>query len=52
MLACEHNSFQIIKFAVPGESNVVTSVDKGILELKTAVGNMFAQIETIQHRID
>lgn len=35
-----------------GESREVTAVDRGILELKSAVENLLAQIDNVQHKLD
>lgn len=43
---------QVIKFVDAGQSREVTAVDRGILELKSAVENLHAQIDNVQHKID
>ncbi|KDQ33453.1 hypothetical protein PLEOSDRAFT_21087 [Pleurotus ostreatus PC15] len=46
---------EVIKFispSAPTEERTITVVDRGILELKTAVENMHKQIESIQRRMN
>ena len=35
-----------------GQSAEITAVDRGILELKSAVENLLAQVDNIQWKID
>ncbi|KAH7913753.1 Snf7-domain-containing protein [Hygrophoropsis aurantiaca] len=42
----------VIKFASVEENKAVTVVDRGILELKTAVGNLREQVDNVQRKID
>lgn len=46
-----HNS-QIIKFVDGARNAEITAVDRGILELKSAVQNLHAQVEDIQRKVD
>ena len=51
----ELTSQKVIKFVdrdAPPEARQITAVDRGILELKSAVENMHAQVNGIQHKID
>ncbi|KAF9527003.1 Snf7-domain-containing protein [Crepidotus variabilis] len=46
---------EIIKFvesAASAEERTITAVDRGILELKTAIRNLDAQIESLQSKVD
>ncbi|KAL4067921.1 Snf7-domain-containing protein [Scleroderma citrinum] len=43
---------QVIKFIAAGREEQVTTVDYGILELKTAVNNLQAQVDRVQNKID
>lgn len=44
----------MIKFLVNDKSPLheINAVDRGILELKSAVDNLHAQVEGLQHKID
>lgn len=44
----------MIKFIVADKSPLheINAVDRGILELKSAVDNLHAQVEGLQHKID
>ncbi|KAG1754636.1 Snf7-domain-containing protein [Suillus lakei] len=42
----------VIKFVTASHDREVTAVDRGILELKTAVGNLREQVDNIQNKID
>ncbi|KAI6045729.1 Snf7-domain-containing protein [Pisolithus marmoratus] len=42
----------VIKFMAGDREKEVTVIDRGILELKTAVGNLQGQVNTIQGKID
>lgn len=44
---------QVIKFvADANDLSEITAVDHGILELKTALGNLHAQVESLQGKIE
>ncbi|KIM87189.1 hypothetical protein PILCRDRAFT_815664 [Piloderma croceum F 1598] len=43
---------EVIKFVDEGQIAEITAVDRGILELKTAVENLHAQVDSIQRKID
>lgn len=43
---------EVIKFINSGQAVEITAVDRGILELKTAVQSLEAQIDSIQRKID
>jgi len=43
---------EVIKFVDGGQSAEITAVDRGILELKSAVDNLHAQVDSIQWKID
>ena len=50
-----YNFLQVIKFigqTTPLEERTVTSVDRGILELKTAVRNLHAQVDSLHTKVD
>ena len=46
--------YQVIKFVVPASSSAqeVTAIDRGILELKTAIADLSTQIDHITEKID
>jgi charged multivesicular body protein 7 len=43
---------QTIKFVDGAGSSTITVVDRGILELKTAVHNLRAQVDALHFKID
>lgn len=55
LLTLESLSVQIIKFVqqtIPIGERVITAVDRGILELKTAIRNLHTQVESLQDKMD
>jgi len=42
----------VIKFVDEGQSAEITAVDRGLLELKSAVENLHTQVDNIQQKID
>lgn len=45
-------SDDVIKFVVASHDREITAVDRGILQLKTAVRNLREQVDSIQNKID
>ena len=46
------NLTQVIKFVDEVQIAEITAVDRGILELKTAVENLHTQVDSIQRKMD
>jgi len=46
------NLSQVIKFVDEVQIAEITAVDRGILELKTAVENLHTQVDSIQRKLD
>lgn len=45
-------TFKVIKFVTASHDREITAVDRGILQLKTAVRNLREQVDSIQNKID
>ena len=45
-------AIKFIDINEPPETQEINAVDRGILELKTAVANVHSQVEGIQEKID